>query len=249
MVEEDAPLSQFDAASRPPAAAAAEDNSSSEEDIPLGQLCRREPSTSGGSGGGSNGAAASKKRAVPSKSEKSAAKKAKQAPKPAAKARTSSSTSRAAAAPATGGRKASASKNASDDYYFTLKGELVQKLLCRWWYAIDWPTQESIDTPVPNTYMPLDGYPGVHICVKGDDMGKIIDNRNPETCPSFQNLKAKTTEELKELLIEALDNQRRELIEHEGETAPTLRDLNKEIAWARKFNVGKADKEIRKLRL
>ncbi|CAM9848315.1 unnamed protein product, partial [Choristocarpus tenellus] len=49
--------------------------------------------------------------------------------------------------------------------YKTKKGELVAKLLCRWWYAMEWPAKEDI-IPTPPGYEALDGYPGVYICIE-----------------------------------------------------------------------------------
>ena len=36
---------------------------------------------------------------------------------------------------------------------------------------------------------------------QGDDVGKIIDNRSAKNCPSYQNLRKKSSEELRDLLI------------------------------------------------
>lgn len=233
--EEDVPLGQL--GTNQASAAATAEGESSEEDVPLGQLCGVKAATNG-----------SKKRAVPTKSEKGASKKAKPSPKPAARSKSSSSSSssssRAAAAPPRGKNKG----NETDDFYNdSLKGALLQRLICRWWYAIEWPAQEDIDKPAPPHYMPLDGFPGVHVCVEGDGVGTILDNRDPSTCPSFSNLKAKPCEELKRLLIQALEAQRQQLIEHEGEQAAGLKELNADIRWANSFNVGKAEKEARRL--
>ena len=57
-------------------------------------------------------------------------------------------------------------KNAADVFYETDKGALVQKLICRWWYAIEWPSKADLSKPVPPGFEQLDGYPGVYICVK-----------------------------------------------------------------------------------
>lgn len=40
---------------------------------------------------------------------------------------------------------------------------MVQKLLCRWWYAMEWPAKEIL-RPAPPSYAALEGYPGVFIC-------------------------------------------------------------------------------------
>ena len=42
---------------------------------------------------------------------------------------------------------------------------MVQKLLCRWWYAMEWPAKEDLG-PAPESYEALEGYPGVFICVE-----------------------------------------------------------------------------------
>ena len=60
----------------------------------------------------------------------------------------------------------SSSSNVSADFYEnSLKGVLVQKLLVRWWYAIEWPKQEDI-APCPTGFEALDGFPGVFISTK-----------------------------------------------------------------------------------
>lgn len=46
---------------------------------------------------------------------------------------------------------------------------MIQKLLCRWWYAIEWPAKEDL-RPVPPLYEALEGYPGVFICVEVRDV-------------------------------------------------------------------------------
>lgn len=50
------------------------------------------------------------------------------------------------------------------------QGELIQKLLCRWWYALEWPAKEDL-RPAPPSYEALEGYPGVFICVEVRDGG------------------------------------------------------------------------------
>ena len=42
---------------------------------------------------------------------------------------------------------------------------MVQKLLCRWWYAMEWPAKEDLQQ-APASYEALEGYPGVFICVE-----------------------------------------------------------------------------------
>jgi hypothetical protein len=61
-------------------------------------------------------------------------------------------------------RQATANKS-SDFYENTQKGQLVQTLLVRWWYAIEWPKPEDIAQP-PLGYEALDGFPGVFVSTK-----------------------------------------------------------------------------------
>lgn len=46
-------------------------------------------------------------------------------------------------------------------YEETMKGMLIQKLLVRWWYAIDWPGELQGEPPAG--YEPLDGIKGVFV--------------------------------------------------------------------------------------
>jgi hypothetical protein len=74
----------------------------------------------------------------------------------------SSSTARASSAP----RSSSSSGNKSADFYSdTKKGFLVQSLLVRWWYAMDWPNANDIGEP-PAGFEALDGFPGVFISTR-----------------------------------------------------------------------------------
>jgi single-stranded DNA-binding protein len=58
-----------------------------------------------------------------------------------------------------------AAKKSTEFYTDTDKGNLVQKLLVRWWYAIEWPKPEDIGNPPPG-FEPLDGFPGVFISTR-----------------------------------------------------------------------------------
>lgn len=54
---------------------------------------------------------------------------------------------------------------------------MVQKLLCRWWYAMEWPAKEDL-RPAPSSYEALEGYPGVFICVEVSallELGSVAD--------------------------------------------------------------------------
>jgi len=128
-------------------------------------------------------------------------------------------------------------------YSSSTKGQMVNKLLCRWWYAIEWPNKADIKDP-PLGYEALEGYPGVNVCVKGDKIGSLLDNRNEAACPNFINLIHKSTVELKELLITALENQLQVLQEHEGEGVNDVVEaaIRKDLKWAQKVNSTAADK-------
>ena len=130
---------------------------------------------------------------------------------------------------------------------------MIQRLLCRWWYAINWPDTSKIPESPPKNCDALDGFPGVYVCTAGDDVGKIIDYRNKDDAPSFENLAKKSSEELQELLIKALDEQKRQLIEAEGTGTETEKELNSLLKWAKKVKAKTADKEgekvLKKLKL
>ena len=50
----------------------------------------------------------------------------------------------------------------SSIYYESDKGKVVQALMVRWWYAIQWPEVGSIKAGPPG-YEMLDGFPGVYV--------------------------------------------------------------------------------------
>jgi len=121
-------------------------DSSDDEDVPLGLLVKQTSVAKKASA-----PAASKKRKpepVPAATKKKAAPK----PKP------SSETAPRA--------KAGKLTNETDLFFDTLKGQLIQKLLCRWWYAIKWPSEADLSKPAPAGYEQLEGFPGVYISVK-----------------------------------------------------------------------------------
>lgn len=62
-------------------------------------------------------------------------------------------------------RTSSVTQLQSEYYVDTEKGKLVQRLLVRWWYAIEWPKKEDIGIP-PSGYEPLEGFLGVYISTK-----------------------------------------------------------------------------------
>jgi len=127
------------------------------------------------------------------------------------------------------------------------KGQLIQKLLCRWWYAISWPDPSSIPNKPPLNYDAMDGFPGVYICTHGDEVGTIKDLRDKSKTPCFNNFANKTSEELRDLLMKAINEQKLQLCESEGSGTSTEKELNLMLKWATKLNVKKADKEAEKV--
>jgi hypothetical protein len=127
------------------------------------------------------------------------------------------------------------------------KGQLIQKLLCRWWYGIIWPDPASLPEKKPAHYDALDGFPGVYVCTAGDDVGKIMDVRDMEKCPSFNNFAKKSSAELQTLLLKALEEQKKQLIAAKGTGTPTEKELNDMIKFTKKVKPSTADKEAAKV--
>lgn len=137
---------------------------------------------------------------------------------------------------------------ASELYAKSKKGKLISEFLSRWWYAMSWPDLDSkAVTEVPPNCDAFDGFPGVFVTTSGEDVGKIIDKRDPATCPSFANMVRKTSEELQTLLLKAIEEQRRVLIESEGKDTQTEKDLRSLEKWTEKVNPKAADKEAEKV--
>lgn len=205
-----------------------EASSSDDDDMPLSALVQKMKKKPP-----SNGNKASPKK----KAASSQKKKKKKAPprSPSSKKSKSSTTS------STGSDKKY--EWASAALYGTecIKGLLIQRLLCRWWYAITWPSTDL--PPPPKGHDALDGFPGVSIGTSGDSVGQILDRRDKDTCPSFANFVAKPSEELQSLLLKALEEQKKQLISHEGSGTSTEKELDKLIKWAAKVKPAKADKE------
>lgn len=89
----------------------------------------------------------------------------------------------------------------------------------------------------------MDGYPGVFVCVRGDKIGHVLDQRNHADCPNFTNFAHKPSAELKELCLKALDEQLRQLKEHEGSARKLEKKIEKERRWVEKLDPRKVDKE------
>lgn len=59
-------------------------------------------------------------------------------------------------------RPGNTNASSSAEFYSSPKGQLVQNILSRWWYAIEWPRPEHIGKPPPG-FETLDGFPGVFV--------------------------------------------------------------------------------------
>jgi hypothetical protein len=127
------------------------------------------------------------------------------------------------------------------------KGLLIQRFLCRWWYAITWPDPSKLPEKPPQNCDALDGFPGVYVCTSGDDVGRIVDLRNKDEAPSFDNLAKKSSEQLQELLIKAVEEQKQQLIDVEGKGTEAEKGLNNILKWARKVRSKTADKNAEKV--
>jgi hypothetical protein len=125
------------------------------------------------------------------------------------------------------------------------KGMLIQRLLCRWWYVIKWPV--NIPEQPPKHYDSLDGMPGVYICTSGSDVGRIQDLRDKINCPNFSNFARKSSDELKNLLLTALEAQKEALLQAEGSGTSTEKEIKDMIRWTEKVNPVAADKEAQKV--
>jgi len=239
-----------------------EEESDSDDDIPLSALKSPSPKTK-------------KAKATAKTKAKTKAKKKKQKQTPTKKKpKTSSSKSTVPSFLKMTGTPSESSTYASPSFAWygkqTPKGVLVQQLLCRWWYAIEWPDRATLAATPPDGYDRLDGFPGVFICTSGDDVGTIRDLRDPSQKPSFNNFANKSSEELKDLLLTAITEQKRQLRasvrSSNGETGPPARRrssptktkkketsnptdtaLTELYKWVQKVNAKKADKEATKM--
>lgn len=219
------------------------------DDVPLSSL--RSPSKKAESSSKSSKAkppaakkATSKKDAPKKKTTKT------KSPKPSAKKKTT-----AAAKTTKKVSKTVSSSSASSNYLCASselysqcdKGKLIQALLARWWYAYQWPDPKTLPTATPKGYDALDGFPGVYICTQGSNVGKFADKRNHDLAPSFNNFARKTSDELKDMLLRAIDGQMKDLIKHEGGGTDTEKELKVLEKWVTKLNCPKADKDAEKV--
>jgi hypothetical protein len=196
-----------------------DDDDSEDDDIPLAAL--KSPSPAKKKKNGTKAKAPPKKKAKKSTTTK----------------KTSSTTK------SSSGSSSDLSSPSAALYAKGIKGQLIQKLLCRWWYAITWPGPSAIpDKPLPN-HDTMDGFPGLYVCTKGEEVGTIKDLRDKSKAPNFNNFAKMKSEELQALLVKAIKEQKRQLIDAEGAGTSTEKELDTMLKWAEKLNTAKADKE------
>lgn len=208
-----------------------DDDDDDDDDVPLSALASPSPKK--------------KKKATPKKAANGKKTKKATPTKKAKKKVTSSSAASVSSAKSSGSsnyKSASAALYGGD----CEKGQLIQRLLCRWWYAIEWPDPAAIPKVPPKHYDPLDGFPGVYVCTDGDEVGAIKDFRDKDKCPNFNNMAKKSSAELQTLLIKALTEQRKQLIAAEG-TGTDTKELDNLLKWAAKIKPANADKEAIKV--
>jgi hypothetical protein len=208
----------------------ASDSDSDDDDVPLSRLKSNSPLPK------------TKKAAVVKKKKAVVAKK---------KVKTTPTKKKVAATAkkASGGSTPSTGATAANVLYANCdKGKLIQCLLCRWWYAVEWPDPAVCRADaIPPNCDPLDGFPGVYVCIRGSEVGTIHDKRNAKTCPNFYNYARKPSDELQELLLTAISKQRDELIASEGPGTSTQAKLDKLQKWTQKLKPMKLDKEAAKV--
>ena len=95
-------------------------------------------------------------------------------------------------------------------------------------------------------YETLDGFPGVFVGTRTDNLGVILDKRNSKTCPNFKNMKKKTSAELKELCTKCVEGQITALAEAEGSGTKLEGELKKLLSEVKGVDADKADRKALK---
>lgn len=144
-----------------------------------------------------------------------------------------------------GGTRVAAPKRLDEQFYTTTKkGELVQKLLVRWWYAFQWPDLENLTGKVPDGYEMLDGFPGVYVSMRTSNLGHILDLREKDImCPTLRCMARKSSAEIQELCVTAYEKQIEKLKEQDGGDAQFELTLKKELHAVRRIDADLADRE------
>lgn len=126
------------------------ESSSSDDDVPLSQIQKE----------------VVKKKKSPKKKEK----------KEKSSKKKRSNTSAETASPSKRLNTTFTQQKCSEYLYESEKGILVQQLLCRWWYAIEWPPKdETYEHPAGS--QALDGFDGTYIVVKVRTVLQLLEYR------------------------------------------------------------------------
>ena len=142
-------------------------------------------------------------------------------------------------------KKGPGGHNKAADFYETKKGQILQALLARWWYAYDWPLPEEIGKP-PSGYEEMDGFPGVFVSFNLDSLGAVLDLRDKKNCPSLKNLSTRPAKELQELCLAALAKQQAELQAEEGEDAALCAVIKKKRQEIKSISAEEAEAEYKR---
>lgn len=146
----------------------------------------------------------------------------------------------------TSGSKPAAAVRKDSIFYETKKGQLVQRLLVRWWYAYQWPLPGDWDaSQVPEGYEELDGFPGVFVSLDVGTLGRLLDLRNNDNKPSLRVMCSKHAKVVQELCVAAYEGQMKALEDEEGAEAPLLRTLKRELRQVREIDAEVAEREAR----
>lgn len=92
----------------------------------------------------------------------------------------------------------------------------------------------------------MDGFPGVFVSMNLESLGQVLDLRDKKNCPSLKNLSKRHTKDLKEMCVEALSNQLKQLHEFEGEDAPLSLKIKRTLKEVRGIDVEEAESEAKK---
>jgi len=217
-----------------------------EDDMPIAELMRRRAEAMAKTENGMKKAIEVKKEKSASKSSNtSASKKPVKKGSVVMKDKTSSSSSSSKPRPSTASSNNAANAKIKAFYDETAKGKLIQNILIRWWYGVEWPKVNEIPDP-PVGYETLDGFPGVFVGTRTDNLGVILDKRNSKTCPNFKNMKKKTSAELKEICTKCVQGQIAALVEAEGSGTKLEGELKKLLSEVRGVDTDKADRKASK---
>jgi len=239
------------------------DDDSSDDDVPLAELKKQAMLRAAAKAKAKKSpkptstpkkAAAKKKKKAPSSktSAKKSAKKAKTATSGTKRKRASSSSKSAKSAKkkststATKKKKKSGSGTSEADREYspialTSKEQIVERILVRWWYAMDWPTKFSAAPEPAKEFAEMRGIKGVFVGIYGASIGKVVDTRDSRGCPCSKSLLKKKGAALQATLVKALTKQTEQLIAAEGEGSSFLPNLRKEMKYATKIKPDKID--------